>query len=45
MAILLAIEATKASSIDRDDATTYGGVVTVQIGRVVLEFWATKKPS
>ena len=44
MVDLLAINASRASSCDRDERTTYGYVIEVQIGPLVFAFWVTSRP-
>lgn len=40
---ILSLLISPASSIDREENTTYGHIVTLQIGPFVLEFWVTKR--
>lgn len=44
MTDLLAVNASKASSCDRDERTTYGYCIDVQIGPLVFAFWVTVRP-
>lgn len=44
MVDLICVTATECSSFDRNEDTTYGYQVQVQIGPIVLEFWVTKRP-
>jgi len=44
MADVLSVQVSRASSIDRDEDTTRGFIVTLQLGPLVFEFWATSLP-
>jgi hypothetical protein len=41
---ILTITTSKASSCDRDEDTTYGACVDVQVGPFVFAFWVTSRP-
>ena len=44
MTDIVSLQVGKASSIDRDEDTTRGFIVTLQLGPLVFEFWATSLP-
>ena len=43
MTDIVSLQVGKASSFDRDERTTDGFLVTLQVGPVVFEFWLTRR--